>query len=170
MRRATAVLVLAGLFAIGSPAAVGATASSFRKVYVPRGMAAYEWHEAGNLPTAEVRRRLRFMRANGFNTIYLEIGRYLDAAELAPGTPGRRELLKEIRDRGDLLQGCAAFGKSEQLTGKPGRVLRCLAGFSEEGKQIPAMGRRVELGEADVARDDGEDVVQIVRNSAGERA
>lgn len=90
MRRATAVLVLAALLAIGGPAA-GAAAhqprhwprQEYRKVRVPPGMAVYEWHNAGDLAPTEVQRRLRFLRANGFRTVYLEIGNYLDAADAA---------------------------------------------------------------------------------------
>ena len=60
-------------------------------------MATYEWHNAGDLTSAVAARRLRWLRANGFTTVYLEIGRYLDAYELAPGTAGRQERLDSIR-------------------------------------------------------------------------
>ena len=103
MRRATAVLVLAALLAIGGPAA-GAAAhqaghwprQEFRKVRVPPGMAVYEWNNPGDLAPDEVRARMRFLRANGFSTVYLEIGAYLDADEL-PDSPERDELLRGIR-------------------------------------------------------------------------
>ena len=58
---------------------------------------AAEWHNAGDLTSAEAGRKLRWLRANGFTTVYLEIGRYLDAYEEAPGTEGRRERLDTIR-------------------------------------------------------------------------
>ena len=100
MRRATAVLVLAAMLAIGGPAAV-ATAheprSGFRKVRVPPSMAVYEWHNAGDLAPAEVQRRLRFLRANGFDTVYLEIGNYLEAADLRPEDPIRKTRMDSIR-------------------------------------------------------------------------
>jgi hypothetical protein len=100
MRRATAVLVLAAMLAIAGPAA-GAAASTgrgwFRKVHLPPAMATYEWHNAGDLSSAEAGRRLRFLRAHGFRTIYLEIGAYLEADELAPGTEGRQQRLDAIR-------------------------------------------------------------------------
>ena len=54
MRRATAVLVLAAMLAIGGPAAVVAAhqpSHEFRKVRVPPGMAVYEWTAAGDLYT-----------------------------------------------------------------------------------------------------------------------
>jgi hypothetical protein len=108
MRRATAVLVLAAMLAIGGPAAFAAAHQprhgsrheprhEFRKVRVPPGMAVYEWHNAGDLAPDEVQRRLRFLRANGFHTVYLEIGNYLDAAELPEEDPDRGELLSGIR-------------------------------------------------------------------------
>ena len=86
MRRATAVLVLAAaVLVLGGPG-VGAASGrgvsgSFLKVRVAPGMAVYEWHNSGDLAPAEVDRRLRFLRANGFRTVYLETGRDLDAAD-----------------------------------------------------------------------------------------
>jgi hypothetical protein len=82
-----------------------------------------------------------------------------------------RSVLQEVRNRGDLLQGSAAFGEGKQLVGEPGGVLRCLSRFGEEREQIAAMvGGRFELSEADIARNDGENVIQVVRDPAGERA
>ncbi|HVD13803.1 MAG TPA: hypothetical protein VNK73_05080, partial [Actinomycetota bacterium] len=78
MRRATAVLVLSAMLAIGAPAAGAAahqhgqrhrSTQEFRKVRAPSGMAVYEWHNAGDLSTAQVERRLRFLRASGFRTV-----------------------------------------------------------------------------------------------------
>ena len=98
MRRATAALVLAAALVVaGGSLPAGAAAGPFKKVYRPPAMAVYEWHNAGDLSSAEVGRRLRFLRASGFHTVYLEIGAYLDAAELAPGTPGRQERLDAVR-------------------------------------------------------------------------
>jgi hypothetical protein len=64
MRSATGVLVLAALLAVagGSLTAGTATASSAWRREPRRTMAAYEWHNPGDLPIAEVRRRLRFLR------------------------------------------------------------------------------------------------------------
>jgi hypothetical protein len=85
MRRITAVLVLAAMLAVGGPAVSGAAAhesrSRYWKVRVPPSLAVYEWHNAGDLAPAEVQRRLRFLRDNGFRTVYLEIGKYLEAAD-----------------------------------------------------------------------------------------
>jgi hypothetical protein len=94
MRRAAVglVLALAAVAAVASPAE-----GSFRRVHVPPAMATYEWHNAGDLTSAAAGQKLRWLRANGFTTVYLEIGRYLDAYEEAPGTEGRRERLDTFR-------------------------------------------------------------------------
>jgi hypothetical protein len=100
MRRATAVLALTAVLVAagaGVASATGAHARGFGRGRVPGGMAAYHWKQAGELPDDEVAGRLRFLRANGFRTIYLEVGDYLDAAELAPGTEGRQARLTRIR-------------------------------------------------------------------------
>lgn len=121
MRRATAVLVLAAMLAIGGPAAIAAADEPrlvFRKVRVAPAMAVYEWRTAGDLSPAQVQRRLRFLRANGFDTVYLEIGNYLDAAELPEDDPDRRELLSSIRRQIQRFVATAtSFGLSVQALG-----------------------------------------------------
>ena len=117
MRRATAVLVLAVMLAIGGPAVSGAAAheshSRYWKVRVPPGLAVYEWHNAGDLAPAEVQRRLRFLRANGFRTIYLEVGKYLDAADASD-----RELLRAIRSQiRRFVATATGYGLSVQALG-----------------------------------------------------
>jgi hypothetical protein len=101
MRRATAVLALTAVLVVagaGMASAAGARVRGFGRSYVPGGMAAYHWKQAGELPDAEVARRLRFLRANGFRTVYLEVGDYLEAAESAPpGNPAREAELARIR-------------------------------------------------------------------------
>jgi hypothetical protein len=111
MRRATAVLTLTAVLVVagaGLAAGAGASPGPFRRASVPRGMAVYEWHQAGELPDDQVTQRLRFLRANGFRTVFLEIGDYLDAAELAPGTPGRQALLTRIRRQLQRFVGLAS--------------------------------------------------------------
>ena len=99
MRRATAVLVLATMLAIGGPSVSGAAAheshSRYWKVRVPPSLAVYEWDNAGDITPAEVQRRLRFLRANGFRTIYLEVGKYLDA-DLSDQGPLRRQIRRFV--------------------------------------------------------------------------
>jgi hypothetical protein len=98
MRRATGVLVLAALLAVaGGSLTADAGAASARRGPPRPGVAAYEWHNATDLPIAEVRQRLDFMRANGFTTVYLELGDYLEAADQPEDTPGRQERLNQIR-------------------------------------------------------------------------
>jgi hypothetical protein len=98
MRRATGVLVLAALLAVaGADLTAGAAAASARRDAPRRTMAVYEWHNAGDLPIEEVRQRLEFLRENGFTTIYLELGNYLEAADQPEGTPGRQQRLNDIR-------------------------------------------------------------------------
>ena len=113
MRRATAVLTLTAMLVVagaGLAAASGARprAGGFGRRYLPATMAVYEWHQAGQLPDDQVTQRLRFLRANGFRTVFLEIGDYLDAAELAPGTPGRQTRLTRIRRQLQRFVGLAS--------------------------------------------------------------
>jgi hypothetical protein len=117
MRRATAVLVLAAMLAICGPAVSGAAAhepqSRYRKARVPPSMAVYEWDNAGDLTPAEVQRRLRFLRANGFRTIYLEIGRYLEAADASD-----QVLLRGIRSQiRRFVATATGYGLSVQALG-----------------------------------------------------
>jgi hypothetical protein len=121
MRRATAVLVLTAMLAIGGPAAV-ATAHQprlqFRKVRVPPGMAVYEWHNAGDLSSAQVQRRLRFLLANDFHTVYLDIGKYLEAAELPDTDPTKQARLSAVRGQIKRFVATAAgYGLSVQALG-----------------------------------------------------
>jgi hypothetical protein len=121
MRRATAVLVLAAMLAIGGPAAVAAAhqpSLQFKKVRVPPGMAVYEWHNAGDLSSVQVERRLRFLRANDFHTVYLEIGNYLDAAELRDDDPSKQARLSAVRRQIKRFVATATgFGLSVQALG-----------------------------------------------------
>jgi hypothetical protein len=117
MRRATAVLVLAAMLAIGGPSVSGAAAheprSRYWKARVPPSMAVYEWDNAGDIAPDEVRRRLRFLRANGFRTVYLEIGKYLEAAD-----ESNQELLRA--NRGQIrrfVATAAGYGLSVQALG-----------------------------------------------------
>jgi hypothetical protein len=116
MRRATAVLVLAAMLAIGGPAAVAAAhepSLEFRKVRVPPAMAVYEWKTTEDLSPTLVQQRLRFLRANGFHTVYLEIGNYLEAAELED-----EGLLRGIRRQMQRFVATATgYGLSVQALG-----------------------------------------------------
>jgi hypothetical protein len=57
------------------------------------GLGVYEWHGAGRLPRREAQQRLRFLGQQGFTTVYLDLGDYLDAAD----QPDSREQRNRIR-------------------------------------------------------------------------
>jgi hypothetical protein len=97
MRRAGGVLILAAMMAVAGGGLTAGAAAGTSTAAPPRGMAAYEWHNPGDLTPAETGRRLRFLRANGFSTVYLEIGAYLDAADRPPDAPNRQRDLDRIR-------------------------------------------------------------------------
>jgi hypothetical protein len=119
MRRATAVLVLAATLAIGGPAAAAHEPSlRFRKVRVPPAMAVYEWNTTEDLSPTLVQQRLRFLRANGFHTVYLEIGNYLEAADLSPEDPARQTRMDSIRRQiRRFVATASSFGLSVQALG-----------------------------------------------------
>jgi hypothetical protein len=94
MRRATGVLVLAAVVAVAGGSLTGGAAAAAPPA---RPMAAYEWHRAGTLPLAEVRPRLAFLRGNGFRTVYLEVGNWVDAADQPRDNPDRQRQLDVIR-------------------------------------------------------------------------
>jgi hypothetical protein len=118
MRRATAVLVLAAMLAIGGPAVVSGAAaheprSRYWKARVGPSLAIYEWDNAGDIAPAEARRRLRFLRDNGFRTVYLEIGKYLDAADA-----GNQRLVRTLRGQiRRFVATAAGYGLSVQALG-----------------------------------------------------
>jgi hypothetical protein len=159
MRRATAVLVLAAMLAVAAPAARAAAhgrhhhrhhhrhralGGEFHKLRAPAAMAVYEWHTAGDLSDAAVRQRLGLLRADGFRTVYLEIGNYLDAAELPAEDPDRAERLAAIGGQikrfvataGDLGLSVQALGGGPTWTGGLaylGRELVALVGDYNAG-------------------------------------
>lgn len=58
-------------------------------------LAAYEWRGLGQLTRPSTRQRLRFLHGQGFTTVYVDIGEYLDAAD-RPKTPQRQALLRRL--------------------------------------------------------------------------
>ena len=101
MRRATGVLVLAMVLAVaGGSLAAGAAAqdSGSATVTAPGGMAGYEWNQAHELSLTAAKARLRFLRDNGFKTVYLEVGDYLDLADQRPSRRRTAEM-ERIRNR-----------------------------------------------------------------------
>ena len=94
MRRATGVLVLAAVLVVAGGAAAGAVGAA----PAPRDMAAYDWHNVSDVSIAQVRWRLGFLRAQGFKTVYLELGDYLEAAD-QPDGPERQARLDAVRSK-----------------------------------------------------------------------
>ena len=97
MRRATGVLVLAAMLAAGGGLTAGAAAAT--PLPEPRLVAAYTWHQAGQLTSTQLRRRFAFLRANGFRTVYLEAGDWVDAADQPRTSTTRQAQLDSIRGR-----------------------------------------------------------------------
>ena len=136
MRRATAVLTLTAVLVVAGAGLAAASASprGFRRTHGRGRMAVYEWHQAGELPDDQVIPRLRFLRANGFRTVYLEVGDYLDAAELAPGTPGRQTRLTRIRHK---IQRFVA------MAGDTGIAVHALAGGPSWTGELRYLGQKL---------------------------
>jgi hypothetical protein len=57
------------------------------------GLSGYEWHPADRQTASQARQRLRVLYRQGFDTVYLDLGDYLDAAE-----SGDTEHLEELQD------------------------------------------------------------------------
>jgi hypothetical protein len=58
-------------------------------------LAAYEWRGLGQLTRPSTSQRLRFLQSQGFTTVYVDLGEYLDAAD-RPKTPARQALLRRL--------------------------------------------------------------------------
>jgi hypothetical protein len=98
MRRAAGVLVLAAMLAAGG-GCLTAGAAAAAPLPAPRLVGAYTWHQAGQLTTVQLRRRFGFLRANGFRTVYLEAGDWVDAADQPRTSVTRQGQLDTIRGR-----------------------------------------------------------------------
>jgi hypothetical protein len=98
MRRATGVLVLAAMLVAAGGLTAGAAAAA-PKLPAPRLTGAYTWHQAGELTSAQLRRRFAFLKANGFTTVYLEAGDWVDAADQPRTSATRQQRLDTIRGR-----------------------------------------------------------------------
>jgi len=56
------------------------------------GLAGYEWRSADELTASQARLRLRFLYRHGFDTVYIDLGDYIDVVE-----SGNEERLAELR-------------------------------------------------------------------------
>jgi hypothetical protein len=94
---------LAGVLVVAAVAATvvggGRTASAGPRPDPARparpALAAYEWRGLGQLTRPSTRQRLRFLHGQGFTTVYVDLGEYLDAAD-RPKTPERQALLRRL--------------------------------------------------------------------------
>jgi hypothetical protein len=86
---------LAGvLVAAAVVAAVAAPRAAAAPPPQPR-LAAYEWRGLGQLTRPSTRQRLGFLHGQGFTTVYIDLGEYLDAAD-RPKTPDQQALLRRL--------------------------------------------------------------------------
>ncbi|HEY2958126.1 MAG TPA: hypothetical protein VGM21_07935 [Actinomycetota bacterium] len=96
----------------------------------PRDLAAYEWTSVSRLSQSEARRRFGFLRANGFRTVYLDLGNYLDVAD-QPENRGRqvrlallrRALARYVADASSYGVAVHAVGGGPSWTGEERRYL-----------------------------------------------
>jgi hypothetical protein len=97
MRRATGVLVLAAVLVVAGGGLTAPAPAATAAAPAARPMAAYDWHQVGQLSPATARRRFAFLRANGFRTVYLEAGGWVDAADQPLTSIVRRRRLNGIQ-------------------------------------------------------------------------
>jgi hypothetical protein len=95
---ATRVFVCAAVLVvlIGGNQAASAHPRPAAKTLQRYGLAAYEWHPAGQLTTSQARQRLGYLRRNGFKTVYLDLGDYLDAAD-QPESEEQQDRIAELQ-------------------------------------------------------------------------
>ena len=99
MRRArfAGILVAAAVAAavLGGGRAASAGPRAGAATVAQPALAAYEWRGLGQLTRPSTRQRLRFLHGQGFTTVYVDLGEYLDAAD-RPKTPERQALLRRL--------------------------------------------------------------------------
>jgi hypothetical protein len=76
--------------------AAGAQPRTASRAPLRPGLAAYDWHNASEFSPAEARQRLRFLSANGFRTVYLDLGDYLDVAD-QPVSEAQQARLRQLK-------------------------------------------------------------------------
>ncbi len=118
MRKATlaGVLVCAAALSVvmSGNQAVDARPRSGREVPRQPNLAAYEWHNFSRLTSRETRRRLRFLHEQGFTTVYLDLGEYLDAADRPQPQPRLGELGRKL---GQFVAEASRSGLAVQAVG-----------------------------------------------------
>jgi hypothetical protein len=95
--RLAGVLVVAAVVAavMGGGRAASAGPRSGAATPAQPGLAVYEWRGLSQLARPSTRQRLRFLRGQGFTTVYVDLGEYLDAAD-QPKTPEQQALLRRL--------------------------------------------------------------------------
>ena len=100
-----------------------------------------------------------------------ETGRNID---LAPQIRSIEREFGALRDQvghgSNLFDRRASFRKRQHLTGEMGCVLGGLARFGQERHQVGRPVWSFDLGKPNVPGNDGQDIVQIVSNAAGQGA
>jgi hypothetical protein len=118
MRKATlasALVCAAVLSAVGSGnQAVDARSRSRGETLQQPRLAVYEWRSFSRLTGAETRRRLRFLHDQGFTTVYLDLGEYLDAADRPRPQPRLGELGRRL---GRFVAEASRSGLAVQAVG-----------------------------------------------------
>jgi len=121
MRRATLarILVCTAVISLvmgGTQAAVAGPSSGARKLQ-RHGLAVYEWHSISELASGASRARLRFLRRHGFTTVYIDLGEYLDVADL-PETPEQQARLGELSLKiKQFVANASSFGLAVHAVG-----------------------------------------------------
>src|SRR6266540_5961055 len=95
--RLAGVLVAAAVVAavMGGGRVAGAGPRSGAATPAQPGLAVYEWRGLSQLARPSTRQRLRFLHGQGFTTVYVDLGEYLDAAD-QPKTPEQQALLRRL--------------------------------------------------------------------------
>src|SRR6266545_3340012 len=94
--RLAGVLVAAVVAAVmGGGRAASAGPRSGAATPAQAGLAVYEWRGLSQLARPSTRQRLRFLHGQGFTTVYVDLGEYLDAAD-QPKTPEQQALLRRL--------------------------------------------------------------------------
>jgi hypothetical protein len=153
MRKATLVRVsVIGLvLGLGSVQLAGVR-SGWAAAPQRRNLAAYEWNSVSQLSQSEARRRFAFLRANGFGTVYLDLGNYLDLAD-QPENRGqqvrlaklRRVLARYVADASSYGVSVQAVGGGPSWTGEERRYLgpklvRLVAEYNQGASQAERLG------------------------------
>jgi hypothetical protein len=121
MHRATVVRALVcGLVvaaAIGGNQAAGARSAAAAGAGRLPPLAAYEWHKVSQLGTFPTPQELRLLRREGFTTVYVDLGEYLDVADQPPSWVQRARLRALDRTLRRFVADASSLGLAVQGVG-----------------------------------------------------